>query len=868
MRFRRLFRFTSRTRAEIARDVREEVAFHLELRIRELVDAGWTPDAARAEAHRLFGDVTTTTTYCQGLDIEGEKRMRLRLMADECRQDVSYGIRMLGREPGPTAVAVLAIALAVGAIALVFAVVHAALLAPLPYLDADRLVVTRLSLPDYADMRDSVRAFERTGVWASNLYTLDDDQVLGGVVSPSLFTTLGVSPVIGRVIAESDRDAPVIVLGYNLWQRRFGGDPRVVGRTIRLTGTGYTVIGVMPRRFQFPSGDFQLWAGMGFSMAQVPGQLQNRALRIFQAVGRLRPGVEATQAQLELAALAARLARIHPDTNGGFSFVLTSLRDRQVGGVRVALLVALGSVGCLLLIACANVANLVLARTSTRLQELALRAALGAGRGRIARQLIAESSLLTAIGGVVGVLLAGWGMQALPALVGDRLPRIDDVALNVPVLLVTLAAVAATGILVGLAPIVHLAGTSLEPSLRGGGRGESQGARSGRLRSSLVVAQVAIAVVVLTGGLLMTHSLLRLLHVDTGVVPEGLLTFNVQFVHKPTPAARATTAASVLEAIAALPGIQSAGAATGLTPITAQRSTTFEVEGQPDAPVNDRGAYFIAASPAYFRTLGTAIVAGREFATRDAADAPLVVVVSETLARRFFPAGQAIGRQLRLVNPDYPADWRTIVGVVRDVRYQGLDDGARPIVYTPFAQTPFLWMYVHVRTAGDPMAMVGSLRASLKAVDPMLTVASPRPMTSLLAEASADPRFGAAVMTAFATVAVLLAAIGLYGVVSFAVVRRTREMAIQLALGASPQALRWQVVRRALALSAGGLIAGLLAAMWLGRYLTALLFEVTPADPLTLAAVAGILLAVTSIAAAIPAARATRIDPLQALREM
>jgi predicted permease len=641
-----------------------------------------------------------------------------------------------------------------------------------------------------------------------------------------------------------------------------------VGRTIHLTGTAYTVIGVMPRRFQFPSGDFQLWAGMGFALAQVPGQAQNRALRIFQAVGRLRPGVSAAQAQLELSALSSRLERVHPDTNAGFAFALTSVRDRQVGGVRVALLVALGSVGCLLVIACANVANLVLARTSTRLHELALRAALGAGRGRIARQLITESSLLTAMGGILGVLLAGWGVHALPALVGDRVPRIDDAALNIPVLLVTLAAVAATGLLVGLAPIVHLAGTSLEPSLRGGGRGESQGPRGGRLRSSLVVAQVAIAVVVLAGGLLLTHSLLRLLHVDTGVVPDRLLTFNVQFIHQPSPAARATTAGSVLERIGSLPGVQAVGGATGLAPITAQRATAFEVEGQPDAPISGRTAYFIAASPAYFRTLGTPMVSGREFASRDAAEAPLVVVVSETLARRFFPPGHAVGRRLRIVNPEYVADWRTIIGVVRDVRYQGLDDGPRPIVYTPFAQTPFLWMYVHVRTAGDPMAMVGSLRASLKTVDPGLTVASPRPMTSLLAEASADPRFSAAVISAFATVAVLLAAIGLYGVVSFAVVRRTREMVIQLALGASPQALRWQVIRRALALSAGGLIAGLVGAVWLGRYLTALLFEVTPTDPLTLAAVAGILLAVTSVAAAIPAARATRIDPLQALREM
>ena len=865
--FRRLFRFSSRSDAEIERDIRDEVAFHLELRIRELVDGGATPEAARAEAHRQFGDVAATAAYCRRMDTRKETRVRMRLRAAELRQDLTYATRILARQPGLTAVAVITIAMGIGATALVFAIVHAALLAPLPYRQADRLVVTRLSVPDYHDLRKSAGAFETTGLWASNLYNLDDEQVLGGVVSPSLFNTLGVAPVIGRTIKEGDGDSPVAVLSYGLWQRRFGGDPRVVGRTIRLTGTGYTVIGVMPRRFGFPSGAFQLWTGMGFALTVVQGQAQNRALRIFQAVLRLRPGVELPKAQAELAALASRLQRVHPDTNEGVSFTLVSLRDREVGNVRPALLVALGSVGCLLLIACANVANLVLARMTARAQELAVRAALGAGRGRIARQLVTESLLLVGCGGTAGLLLARWGMLALPTLVGDRVPRIGEVALSMPVLLVALGTMAVTGVLVGLAPVVHLATTDIEPSLRGGGRGDAETARSGRLRSALVVAQVAFAVIVLAGGLLLTHSLVRLLHVDTGVVPDRLLTFNVQFIQQPTPGARATTAASVIDAIAALPGVESAGGATGLSPVTAQRGTTFEVEGQPDAPVDDRGAYFIAASPAYFHAIGTRPIAGREFTRGDSANAPPVVVISETLARRFFPKGHAIGARLRLVNPEYSGDWRTVVGVVRDVRYQGLDDGPRPVVYTPFAQTPFLWMYVHVRTAGDPMALVGSLRAALRSVDPRLTAANPRPMTALMTEASADPRFSAVVITMFAAIAVVLAAIGLYGVVSFAVVRRTREIAIQLALGASPATVRWSVIRNALVLAAGGLAVGLLGAVWLGRFVEGLLFEVKPADPFTLGAVAVILLVVALVAAAVPAARALRIDPLQALRE-
>jgi predicted permease len=865
--FRRMFRFTSRTSVEIEEDIGDEIAFHVEMQVRDLVDAGWSPKAARAEARRRFGDVRTTATYCRAMDIQKESRMRFRVLWDEFRQDLTYGIRTLVRQRGLTALAVLTMALGVGAVALVYAVVHATLLAPLPYREADRLVVVRVSLPDYADLQRGVAAFDSTGVWGSNLYTFGEEQVLGGVVSASVFTTLGVPPFIGRTIAATDTASPVVVLSHGLWQRRFGADPRVVGRTIRLTGVAFTVIGVMPPRFQFPSSRFELWTDLGFAMTMAAGQSGNRTLRIFQAVGRLRPGLAMPQAQAELDALASRLARVHPDTNTGFSFALISLRDRQVGSVRTALLIALGSVGCLLFIACANVANLMLARMTARTHEIAVRAALGAGRWRLARQLLTEGLVLAAGGGVLGVLVARWGVALVPTFVGDRVPRIDDLALSAPVLLVVLAAVLASGVLVGLVPVVHLASNDIESALRGGGRGDTDTIRSGRLRSALVVAQVGIAVVVLAGGVLLTRSLLRLLQVDTGVVPDRLLTFNVQLIQQPTPGARALTADAVLERIRSLPGVEAAGGATGLSPVTAQRATTFEVAGQPDVPIDERSAYFIATSPGYFRALGTRTIAGREFAPRDAADAAPVAIVSETLARRFFPHTSAIGQRLRLVNPDYPADWRTIVGVVQDIRYQGLDDGPRPIVYTPFAQTPFFWMYMHVRTAGDPLAIVGSLRAAVKSVDPRLTVASPTPMTALVAEASADPRFSAAIIGAFAIAAVALAAIGLYGVTSFGVVRRTRQIAIQLALGAPAAQVRWQVVRRALILSSSGVVAGLIGAAWVGRLIEELLFEVTPTDPPTLAAVAVILLTVTVLAAAVPAVRATRISPLEALRE-
>ena len=864
---RRLFHFSSRTRKEIAVDVRDEIAFHLEMRAKELVDSGWSHEAATAEARRQFGDMNATAAYCRRLGAEKEQRMRVRTYAAELWQDVAYGVRMLHSQTGHSAVALLTIAVGIGAATLVFSVVHASLLAPLPYAHADRLIVVRLSLPDYADVRAATDAFEDSGVYASNLYTLDDEQVRGAVVSPGFFSTLGVSPLIGRLLADSDGAAPIVVLGHGLWQRRFGADPDAIGRTLVLSGTAHTIVGVMPARFQFPSRTFELWASMGFAMSQVPEQSQNRALRIFQAVGRLRPAVTQAEAQAQFSALADRLAAVHPDTNEGAPLTLVSIRDRLVGDVRTALLIALGSVGCLLFIACANVASLTLARMTTRTQELAVRAAIGAGRGRIARQLATESLLTAACGGVLGVLIARLGLAALPGLIGDRVPLVDDAALSLPVLAVSFGAIVVGGLLVAVVPIVQLSMGQIEPALKGGARGTSEMRSGSRFRSAIVVAQIGVAVIVLSGALVLTRSFVRLMQVDTGFAAEGLLTFNLPLIEQPTPGTRAATTARALEAIAALPGVEDVGGATGQAPINAQRGTAFEVEGWPDAPLEQRSGYFIAASPGYFRTLGTRIVGGREFAAGDTDGAPLVVVVSNTLARRFFPKGDALGRRLRLVNPEQSNEWRTIVGVVADVRYQGLDDVAAAVVYTPFAQTPFPWIYVQVRTHGDPTTFVEAVRQTVKSVDARLTVANPQPMTALVAESSADPRFRTTLVSLFAGIAMLLATIGLHGVVAFGVARRAREIAIRLALGASEASVRLAVIRQALLLALGGVGVGLLGALWMSDVLTGLLYETTPGDPVALATVAAILLAVAVLASISPARRATRIQPVEALRE-
>jgi predicted permease len=864
----RLFRFSGRSRKDIAVDIRDEIAFHLDMRVRDLQDAGWSRDAAIAEARRQFGDVTATASYCRRLDVDKEKGMRMRRYAGELRQDLVYGLRMLRRQPGHAAVALLTIALGIGATTLVYSVVYASLLAPLPYANADRLMVVRASVPDYLDLRESTDAFEESGLYASNLYSVDDEQVRGGVVMSGFFRTLGVNPAIGRVFADTDSAVPLVILSHGLWQRRYGGDPAIVGRTIVLSGTTFTIVGVMPSLFQFPSRTFQLWTNMEYAMTVVPQQQKNRALRIFQAVGRLRPGTTSAAAQAQFSGVAERLAAAYPETNTGISLTLVPIRDRLVGDVRTALLVALGSVACLLFIACANVASLTLARMSARTQELAVRAAIGAGRWRIARQLATESVLTAVCGGVIGVLLAHWGLAAVAAMVGDRVPRVQDVALNLPVLGVSAAAVLVCGLLVAAVPMLQLAMTQLEPALKGGARTGGEMRFGMRFRSALVVAQISVAVVVLAGALVLARSFVRLLEADYGFKPDRLLTFHLLLLQQPTPGARATTSAQAIEAMAALPGIQSVGGATGLAPVTAQRDTTFDVEGQPDVALGERRAYFIAASPAYFATLGTPLIAGREFTASDTETAPRVAVISQTLARRFFPRGDAVGRRLRLINPDQSNDWRTIVGVVNDVRYSGLDDADPPVVYTPFAQTPFLWMYMHIRTVGEPMAVVSAIRNALKAIDSRLAVASPQPMTALVNESAADPRFRTMLVSLFGVVGMLLAAVGLHGVVAFGVARRAREIAIRLALGASVGSVRWRVIKQSLLLALTGVAIGLLATLWLGRLLDGLLYETTSRDTASLAAVAGILVVIAVIASAVPARRATRIQPIEALREV
>jgi predicted permease len=780
--------------------------------------------------------------------------------------DLRYAVRTFLRTPAFTIVATLTLALGIGATTTIFSVVNAVLLKPLPYREAERLVTMRGSLADLRDVAASGRSFDGMAIWASNQFNLRTDadtrQVLGGQVSPTLLPLLGVQPVLGRNFTEDDNRQETVILGYGLWRSRFGGDPSVVGRRIDLSGTSYTVIGVAPAWFRFPSAAFQLWAPLGL-IDRTPQQAQNRAFRIFSAVARLKDGVSLAQAQADTQAISAQLARSYPSTNEGVTIAVQTLYDRLVGDVKPALTILLGIVALLLLIACANVANLMLARTTVREREMAIRVALGAGRARLVRQLISESLVLAAAGGLLGFMITMWGLDLLPAALEARLPRADGIRIDGAVLAFSLGATLLTALFFGLAPALQTA-TGPSPTLKEGGRGVGGSARGRRLRRALVVVETGLAVMVLVAAGLLVRSFVSLTARDTGFAASNLLSFNVQFMKVPETA-RAQTAAALMERLAALPGVDAAGAATGLPPVTPQRGTRFAVESLTLTPDQD-SAYFIAATSDYFKALRTPVLKGRVFDKRDVTGGNPVVVVNRTLATQLFPGGDAVGRRVKLINPEQSDAWRTIVGVVGDLHYRGLEQDVQPTLYTPFAQTPFMWLYVMVRTPVTSAAMMRSLRDATASVHPALSAANVQPMTHVVAETVAEPRFNMVLVSSFALLALLLSAIGIYGVIAYSVAQRTHEIGVRMALGAARGDVIRLVLGEGVGVAVAGVALGVGGAALVTRMMAGLLFGVTARDPLTFSAGAAVLLIVAVAASYIPARRATRVEPVTALR--
>ena len=781
--------------------------------------------------------------------------------------DTRYAVRTLVRTPGFAVTAILTLALGIGVTTAMFSVVKAVVLDPLPYRDPARLVVSRLSLPDYRDVQRASRSFEQTAFWGTNLYSIDaggeDRQVLGGVVSHELLSLLGITPAAGRLFTEEDDRQATVIIGHGLWQSLYGGDPSAVGRVIDLSGMPYTIVGVAPAGFRFPSAEFELWASAGMLLTQAKAQTESRALRIFTAIGRLKPDVTIEQARSELAAISANLSQTYPTTNAGIVLEVRSLTDRIVGDVRTPLFVLLATVGFILLIACANVANLMLARTAAREREIAIRSALGAARRRLFGQLAVESLVLAIAGGLCGLLLAMWMTDLVPTLLASRLPRAEAVRIDGMVLLVASMVTLGTSVLFGIAPALQSRGSVT--ALREGGRGISGGARQRKLRGGIVVVEVGLEIVELIGAGLLVRSFVTLTTRNPGFDPDHVLSFNAQFAKLPDAAARGRAAAALMDRLSSLPGVVSAGAATGLPTVTPQRGTRFEIESRQLTPEED-GALFMAATPGVFEAWRTPVLSGRAFQPTDTATSQPVVLINRTLASTVFAGGDPVGRRIRIINPEYSGDWRTIVGVVGDVQFRRLDRDMDPTIYTPFSQTPFMWGYVMVRTTGDPSALTRSIKGIVQSVDPNVIASGVRPMVEVVSGTVAEPRLSMLLVSGFALLALILASVGIYGVIAYSVSQRTHELGLRMALGAGRAGVLAMIIREGLVTATIGIVAGLGAAALATHLMSDLLVGITPRDPLTFGGGAVLLLLIAAAASYLPARRATRVDPMVALR--
>ena len=783
-------------------------------------------------------------------------------------QDLRYGARMLLKNPGFTLIAVITLGLGIGANTAVFSVVHAVLLKPLPYKDAERIVVANLSPPDFRDVKESAQVFDQMTIWASNLYNVtingETTQVRGAIVSPEFLPMLS-QPALGRFWRPEEDNQYLAVISHDYWQNSFGGAADVIGRSVKLYGKPHTIVGVTPPDFQYPSREFKLWNTMGAAMAEAKGQMENRQFRIFRAVARLKPGVGPAQMQAEMDVISERLQRQYPDTNSGVRINFTPLYDRIVGDVQRALWVLLATVGLVLLIACANLANLTLSRMAAREREIAIRTAIGAGRWRVTRQLITESLLLAAIGGLCGLLLATWGLSALVAFNPGEIPRLSGVRINSQALLFTLAVSVVTGLIFGLVPAWQATRGNLNRTLRDGGRGAGNLSRSG-LRSALVIAEVALSLVVLVGAGLLIKSFNRLLGVEAGFTAENLFTAGLTMVEFKDPQRRADLASQVIARIAEIPGVVAVSGGSALPPVNAQRATRFAVQGSTNESGALRTSYFVTVSPGYFRALGTRMVEGRDFTPRDNEAAAKVVVINYTMARNLFPNESAIGKRLQIVNSEYSDEWREIVGVVGDVRYSGLDDPGSAAIYTPFAQTPFMWTNLMIRASVPPQTLFQSVRKAVASVDSILEASNLRTIDQLVSESVARPRLNTSLLSAFAALALALAAVGIYAVIAYSVTQRMREIGVRLALGARKGDVILLILKQGMTPALVGAALGLGGAWSMTRLMSGLLFDVSATDPVTFAAVTVLLLAIALLACWIPARRATRVDPMVALR--
>ncbi|GMV07557.1 MAG: hypothetical protein AMXMBFR53_38320 [Gemmatimonadota bacterium] len=800
--------------------------------------------------------------------------------------DLRLAVRSLSRAPGFTLLVVATLALGIGGNTAVFGVVDAVLLKRLPYDEPQRLVtvwqdVSRMGGPVrewlnyavYEDVRDEPGLFEAVGVWGGWGPTLtgagEAEVLTGAAVSWEMFPgVLRVRPALGRAFLPADdvEGAPgVVLLSHDAWRDRFASDPSVLGRAVSLDETPYTVVGVMAEGFRPPfAPDAELWRPLGAS----GGRGCTRGCYGMRGVARLASGVSLAQARTHADALATRLEETYPDDHTNVGLALFELQEDMTRDASRALWILLGAVGFVLLIACVNVANLLLVRGAGREGELAVRVALGASRGAILRQFLVESMVLSVAGGLAGLAVASWGTDALVALAPDgALQPMNPPGVDGRALLFTAALTLTTGLLFGLFPAWRAGRQEVHEGLRAAGRGAGSG--GGRLRSALAVAQIAMALVLLVGAGLLVRSFQRLNDAELGFEPEGVLALSLALpgTRYPDGPARQAYYGALLNRLGSLPGVTSVGAVNSLPMSGNDSDSSFFLEGEPPpGPGVSQAAWVRPVTDGYFETVGMRVVEGRGFTAGDDADAPLVILVNETLARRWFPEGDAVGRRISFGSPENPR-WRTIVGVAPDVRHFGIREPVRPAAYFPYRQVSMSAMSVVMKVEGDLDATAGEARAAVGALDPGLAASDIQPLGTLVDRALARDRFVTGLLTAFALAALLLAAVGIYGVVSYGVARRMREMGIRKALGANGSDVQSLVVRGAAGLAGLGILLGGAGAVALGRLLGSLLFEVEATDPVTFALTALLLGAVALGAAWIPAWRARAADPMAVLRD-
>ena len=872
LRFRSLLRKT-----HVERELTDELRFHLEKLIEEKVASGMTPEEAHHAAMRELGGMEQIKEQCRD--------MRKVNYIEHFFQDVRYGRRMLAKNPGFTTVAVLTLALGIGANTAIFSVVNAVLLRPLPFPQPDRLVLLWAtnqrtgetedvsSYPDFLDWKVQSKSFDGMAAFTNRTLTLsagNETELASGVrVAPGFFETLGVLPALGRTIHPGEEEAGashVALLSDSFWKRRYGGRADILGQTIGVNEESYTIVGVIPQGFNIsPNGPEQIY------VPQVKDP--DRGHGFLLIVGRLRPHVSISEAQAEMDLISRRLTEQYPKFDRDIGVNLEPLGDALVGRVRTGLLIFLGVVTLVLLIACTNVANLMLARSTARQKELAVRAAMGAGRGRLMQQLLTESTLLALAGGAVGLLLANWTAWGLVTILAKNfsIPRLGETHTDSSVLGFTLLLSLLTGILFGVVPAFSSASPDLNEHLREASRSMTGGVRGRRARGMLVITETALALVLLAGAGLLLKSLLVMRGTAPGFQTDNLLTvdFWLPQAKFEKTAQRLPFFTNLLAQVGALPGVRSAALVANLPLGGGQDGLSFHIPERPDpAPGKPFSSGFNIVSPGYFRTMEIPLRAGREFTEQDSANTPGVIVTNETAARRFWPGENPLGRQITLIDEKNTTVTFTVVGVTGDVRNLGLGKAPRPEMFLDYMQpTPaWPWLALVARTTAEPMKLASALKGVARSVDPHVPISHIRTMDDVLSATLAQPSVYTLLLGVFALLALALAMVGLYGVVSYTVSQRTHEMGIRIALGAGRGDILRLVLRQGLGLAMAGIAIGLIGALEVTRLLTHLIPGVKPGDPLTLSVVSALLLSVGLLASYIPARRAMRVDPTVALR--